>query len=558
MELRSAVAEALSKLIGTDVHDLLEEPPEEHGDYALPCFTFARERKQSPPIIARELAEKVRTGDLIVRAEAVGPYLNLFLNRAYVAQRVVTDARAESYGKRAPRGERVMVEYSQPNTHKAFHVGHLRGTSMGESLSRILRYAGFDVIQANYSGDTGMHVAKWLWCYTKYHADESPGTRPGKWLAEIYVDAVKRLVAEPELQQEVDAINLALDTGEDEKLMAMWKQTRQWSIDELNEHYAELDAHFDEWFFESGMESRAKEVARELVEKGIAKESDGAIIVDLEDDGLGVWVLLRKDGTPLYSAKDIALAEQKFTRFRIDRSIYVVGNEQALHMRQLFRTLEQMGFPQADKCFHLGYDLVRRPEGKMSSRTGQNILYTDLREEVFRVTEQEIHARHEEWDAEKIAATVRAVGVCALKFEMVFRDVNKPIIFDAEKVCDFEGDTGPYLQYTHARCNSILLKLDRKLDRLDEAGALTADAEYRVVRQLQGFPGVVEEVAKGYQISLIAKYALELAKLFNSFYHECRVVGDEKEGARAQLVDATRAVLARCLDLLGIAAPKEM
>ncbi|RME31883.1 arginine--tRNA ligase [Candidatus Woesearchaeota archaeon] len=562
MHSKELVAETISKQLGVGcerVRELLEVPPDEKlGDYAMPCFSFAKELKKAPPVIAQEFAQKLSSKDFSV--EVSGPYLNIRLERQRLAKRVLTAAREENYGK-GSQGERVMVEFSQPNTHKAFHAGHLRGTSMGEALARILSFAGWDVVRANYSGDTGMHVARWLWCYTRFHAGEQPPKQGrGAWLASIYVDAMRRLAEQPALQEEADKINLALDKGEDEELMALWRKTRQWSIDEFEAIYRELDTHFDIWIFEREVEARAREVAQELLAKGIAEKSDGAVIVNLEEEGLGVWVLLRQDGTPLYSAKDLALAEKKFTEHKIDRAIYVVGKDQELYFKQLFTTLKRWGFSQAERCFHLCFEMVRLPDGKMSSRTGKNILYTDVRDEVFAYTEEQIRARHADWPEEKIRETVHAVGVCALKFEMIVRDINKSIIFETKRVCDFEGDTGPYVQYTHARCNSILRKLGRAPDMRRAVFSSLSESEYRLVKELERFPSIISEVATSLEPAPLARYALALAKAFNTFYHECKVIGAEQgvEDARALLVDATRLVLARALTLLGIKAPKEM
>jgi arginyl-tRNA synthetase len=564
MEIRERLVERVAEALALPpehVKTLLEVPPDEKlGDYALPCFSFAKELKKAPPQIAAELAEKIGEDELIATAKATGPYLNLFLKRELVTQEVISAIlnRSGSFGPGSLRKERVMVEYSQPNSHKAFHVGHLRGTSIGEALARILRHAGFEVVQTNYSGDTGMHVAKWLWCYLNFHNGETPPAE-GKaaWLASIYVDAITRLDEEPERDAEVRDLNRLLDEGADETIMDLWSRTRQWSIDEFTKIYEELHAHFDYWFWEREMDERAKTVSQELLDKGIAKASDGAVIMDFEDRGKGVWVLLREDGTPLYSAKDIALAEQKFNKYDITRSIYVVGKAQALHMEQLFLTLNEMGFEHADKCFHLSFEEVRLPDGKMSSRTGKNILYHDLRKQVFEHTEAEIRKRHDDWDDEKVAAVTQAVGVCALKFEMIYRDHNKNITFDAAKVCDFEGDTGPYIQYTNARCNSILKKGSAP-GMPESFAAATSDHEYALVKKLAAFPTIIDAIVNSYYPELLAKYALELAKIFNKFYHECKVLGSDAEAERTALVEASRSILEQSLTLLAIDAPKEM
>ncbi len=571
MDLKAKVAGKLATELGLKTAEefaqLLEVPPDEKlGDYALPCFPFAKELKKAPPLIAKELVGKVKRDELIERVDVAGPYLNFFLNKENLISTTITTIlnEKEKYGAAAKKAERVMIEYSQPNTHKAFHVGHLRGTSIGEALARILKHAGYDVVQANYSGDTGMHVAKWLWCYTRFHKGERPPKEgKGKWLASLYVEAVQKLGKEPELQEQVDTINRELEEGKEKRLLALWTQTRQWSIDEFDAIYDDLQAHFDKWWFEREMEARGKAIAQELVKKGIARVSDGATIVDLEQYGLGVWVLLRKDGTVLYSAKDLALAEIKFNEYSIGRSVYVVGKAQALHMQQLFKTLELMEFTQAARCFHLSYEEVRLPDGKMSSRTGQNILYQEIKEEVFSYAEQEVRKRHEDWDKKEVAAVTKAVAVCALKFEMVYRDHNKPIVFETERVCDFEGDTGPYLQYTHARCNSILAKLAEQGKRIKPQpsfAAIAGEHEFRLAKRLLDFPFVIEKAATVLYPEELAKYVLELAKTFNTFYHECKVLGEPEavENARALLVHATAIVLERSLTLLALDAPKRM
>lgn len=545
--------------------ELLEIPPDDKmGDYALPCFPFSKELKRAPALIAEEFSKKVMIDDLVARAEVKGPYLNIFINKETLIKETITAILKEdqSYGATTKKGEKVMIEYSQPNTHKAFHVGHLRGTSIGEALSRILKHGGYEVVQANYSGDTGMHVAKWLWCYRKFHKGEEPPTKKRDlWLANIYVEAVKKLETEPEAQEEVDRINLSLEKGEDKQLLKEWEETRKWSIDEFNAIYKELQAHFDVWWFEREMEGRGKDIVKELLAKGIAEKSDGAVIINLEKYNLGVWVLLRSDGTVLYSAKDLALAEIKFNDYKINRSIYVVGKAQEHHMQQLFKTLELMNFSDAKRCFHLSFEEVRLPDGKMSSRTGNNVLYSEMRDEVFSYAEKEIRTRHEEWSDEQVKRVTSAVALCALKFEMIYRDHNKPIVYDVAKVCDFEGDTGPYIQYTYARCNSLLKKLSYEVV-VEETSfdALKSDIELSLAKELQRFPSVIDDVTQNLYPETLAKYLLGLAKVFNSFYHSNKVIGEEKvlEQARATLVKATEIVIGNSLYLLGIDAPKEM
>lgn len=554
----------------TNAEELLEVPPDpELGDLAFPCFSLSKELKKSPQTIAQELLEKLskKIPDYLEQIKATGPYLNFFIKKEELAKTILLEAVKQDYGKQPEKNNNVMVEYSQPNTHKAFHVGHLRGTSTGEALSRILRYSGNKVVQVNYMGDTGMHIAKWIWFYNKYYQGVSPNASRDKWIASIYVGAIKELeenkkaieegTTKENYQDEVDMYNKLIDERSPE-IIDLWQKTRKWSLDEFNTIYDDLQAHFDHYFFESEMEEPAKKIVKEMLKKQIAEESDEAIIINLKKYNLGVWVLLRKDGTALYSAKDIALADIKFKQYDIEESIYVVGNAQEMHMKQLFKTLEIMGFEHADKCFHLGYDEVRFPEGKMSSRSGNNVLYTDLRKQVINYAKEQISKRHEDWSEEKISKVAKQVAICSMKFEMIAKDNNKNIIFELEKVCNFEGDTGPYVQYTHARCNSILKKARYDSEQCASYMLLSEPIEVELVKKLGEFPEIIESINKTKIPGELARYSLELCKIFNRFYHECKVIGTKEESLRLKIVDATRNVLEKSLNLLGIDAPKEM
>ncbi len=563
MNFKKEIVEILKDHLKIDESMVAEPPSQEMGDLGIACFPFAKEMKKAPNQISEELCKKVALRLPFSEVKCVGPYLNFVIDKKILVETTLMHIfeKKEDYGKGEKKKDKVMVEYSQANTHKAFHVGHLRGTSIGESLSRILKHSGFDVLQANYQGDTGAHVAKWLWCYLKFHKGENPPKEGmGKWIAGIYVESVKKIDENPDFQAEVNEINLKLENKEDPDLMRLWKESRQWSLDGLDDIYKDLDAHFDKFFFEGEEEKEGKKIVQDMLKKGIAKESDGASIIDLERYKLGVWVLLRKDGTVLYSAKDIALAHKKFREFNIDRSIYVIGNAQSLHMKQLFKTLEILGYKEFKKCFHLSYDEVRLPTGKMSSRTGENILYSDMREEIFRYTEEETRKRHEDWSKEKVAKTVKAIAIAALKFDMITHDPNKPIIFDTKKACDFEGETGPYVQYSHARCCSILKKYGKGPEGEADFRLIKEPEEILLIKTLGKFPLVIDSVVAHYSPYLLGRYVLELSQIFNNFYHSHQVVSEDENltKARALMVDCVRQVLKNSLYLLGMEAPEEM
>lgn len=558
--MKDRIVSLVSKLTGIDKEKIVLEVPKnlEMGDYAFPCFSLAKEMKKNPVQIAKDIAGKVKSED-IERVEAVGPYVNFFVNKNSVASETISKIlkEKESYGQLKKKKETVMIEFSQANTHKSFHVGHIRGTSLGESISRINEFAGNKVVRANYQGDTGMHVAKWIWCYLKFHKKEKVEENEA-WFARIYVEAVKRLGEKPELQKEVDEINKKLEEKSDKELVRLWKETRKVCLKSLEKIYIELNTKFDEYFFESEVEKRGKEIAYELVKKNIAKVSEGAVIIDFKDFGLpelSVWVLLRKDGTVLYSAKDIALAERKFKEYKIDKAVYVVGAEQNLHIRQLFKTLELMKMSQADKFQYVPVSLVRLPTGKMSSRTGDNILYSDFRKDIVDFSIKEIKEREkvEENEAKKRAL---AISIASMKYSMLKQDPNKTIVFDKKEAMKFEGDTGPYLLYTYARARSVLRKAEYapekfKISKLEES-------ENKVIVQLSKFPEAVETAYNQLSPDTLAHYTYELARSFNEFYHAVQVIESENEKFRLALVDAVCQTMKNSLFLLGINAIERM
>ncbi|MBU4085995.1 MAG: arginine--tRNA ligase [Nanoarchaeota archaeon] len=557
--MKQLIAKLIAKeanLKPEDVENLLETPPSpELGDYAFPCFILASKLRESPLNAAAELSTKISKTPEIEKIEAKGPYVNFFLNKKLFAEKIL--GITEEFGRtQQVKSENVMIEFSQANTHKAFHIGHIRGTSLGESLARILEFTGNKVLRANYQGDTGMHVAKWLWCYKKYHKKEKL-IQDGRWIAKIYVDAVKKLSKHENFQKQVDEINRSLEEGKDKSLTELWKKTRELSLNELEKIYTDLGTRFDYYFFESEVEKRAKEIAKSLVKKEIAKISEGAAIINLEKYNLGVWVLLRSDGTVLYSAKDIALAERKFSKLKVDKSIYVVGAAQRLHILQLFKTLELMKFPQAKNCSYVPVSEVRLPSGKMSSRTGENIIYEDFRQEILDYSTQEIKKRYPKLSQSEINSRALNISIAAIKFSMLKQDLDKTIIFEKEKALNFEGDTGPYLQYSYARASSILRKAKYK-PKLNIKINQIQQQELSLIKEILKFPEQVENASKNLTPSTIANYSLQLAKLFNEFYHSCPVLDSEEKAFRLEMVSKFRQVMKQSLYLLGIQVLEEM
>lgn len=557
--LKKSLDEIKADLKKEEIENLVEIPPSvEMGDYAFPCFTLAKKLRKTPSEIASELKRNIKAQKNFSDIQVKGAYINFFADRKKFAKNLISEIsnQKDSFGKNSLRYKRkTMVEFSQPNTHKAFHVGHIRGTSVGESIARILEFSGEKVMRANYSGDTGMHVAKWIWCYKKYHSKEKL-KKDESWIASIYVDAVKRLHKNEKLQEEVNEINRKLDSREDRELNKLWEKTRKLSIDSWKKIYNELNTHFDEYFFESQMEKKGKEISLELEKKGIAKKSDGAIIMDLQEYNLGVWVLLRSDGTVLYSAKDLALAKKKIGKFNSDKYIVVVGDEQKLHFLQLRKTLELMNVKNNENYDFLTYGMIRLPKGKMSSRTGDNILYSDFMSETISHTEKEIKKRETKIEKSELNERALKIAVASIKYSMLKQGPNKNIIFKKEDALNFEGDSGAYILYTYARANSILRKSKIKSQNLSIKNIDMKEIE--LLKKLSRFPDAVSSSYNNLNPSFVANYSYQLAQLFNEFYHSGKVIGSENESFRISLVKSFLQVLKNSMNLLGIEVIEKM
>jgi arginyl-tRNA synthetase len=517
------------------------------------------------------------------RVEATKGYLNLYFSSAEYAKSLVDTVleQGETFGKGEPRGERVMIEYAQPNTHHSFHMGHFRNAVLGESLARLVEFAGFDTIRATYPGDIGLGVITVLWIYLKrYQGQEPQGVHErGQWLLKLYVEATALLQPKEDETPEGKNQREALDAerrelyrkwdANDPEVRQLWLKTRQWSLDELNAIFDMLDIRMDAWFFESDVDEPAKAIVEELVARGIADDErpqGGAVVVHI-DEKLGLKkekyrsnIILRSDGTTLYLTKDLALAKIKFENYHVDRSIYVVDVHQSLHLQQAFKILEMLGFPQAAKCFHLEYGFVNLPEGGMSARRGRLVLFKDVADEAIRRVLVEIEQKNPDLPDEQRLRVATQVGLGAMVYAMLSIDNNKDMVYDMQAALNFDGHTGPYIQNAHVRANSILKKGNGIPASANFDYPLT-NHEVQLIDLISRFPDTVEQAASEYRPLIMANYAYDLASTFHSFYHVVPVIQTEDfrvREARLCLVAAARQTLANALRLLDIESPQVM
>ena len=524
------------------------------------AFELAKEKKKNPAEIAKEITGKIKKNKNFSRIEAQGPYINFYFSDEFYADALKKMLKEKKkFGKGKKKGKQMMVEYFHANTHKGVHIGHIRTASLGESVSRILSFSGNKVIRANYQGDIGPHVAKCLWGFINLYKEHEPEEKKGVWLGKVYSEASKKIKDNEKLEKEVQDINLKLYSG-DKRITEMWKKTRQWCLDDFEKFYREFGIRYDEFYFESQTEKVGKKVALELLKKGIAKKDQGAVIMDLKDDDLGVFVLLTKEGYPLYSAKDLGLAKMKFEKYELDKSIHVVGKEQEFYFNQLFKAFENAGMEKAAKAsYHLIYELVMLPEGKMSSREGTMVLYEDLKEKLMEISKDEIKKRHEDWNEKKINETALMITLAAIKFSMLRRESNRTITFEWEQALSLEGDTGPYLQYAYVRTNGILKKAKYK-EKINSKYSFTDD-EKKLIKRIYSLPEIIRHSASSLSPHVLCEYLLDLSSDLNRFYTTSKVITAEKKEERETrlgIVAATNLILANGLNLLGIETPEVM
>ncbi|OGL73030.1 arginine--tRNA ligase [Candidatus Uhrbacteria bacterium RIFCSPHIGHO2_12_FULL_60_25] len=608
LHVKSHVAQRLTSASGVKVtpDDLVAPPRPELGDLAFGCFKVAKTLGKNPAEAAKDVVAKFGSADhLVASASADGPFVNVTLNTGEFIHRVIRDVEAAgaAYGSTdAGKGKALMLEYAQPNTHKEMHVGHLRNLVLGASLVKILSHAGWKVIPASYHGDVGAHVAKCLWWFVEKSRDNGVGTtspesetkkskkkivdekrsaamglsekevdaflaavprekKTGKYLGEIYTQASREVETHEENKHTVSAVQKALESH-DPIWNKLWLETRRWSLDEFTELFDELGIKIERQYLESEVVDEGQKIVDQLLTKGVAKVSEGAVIVDLEGKKLGMFLIRKSDGTSLYATKDLALAYLKQREYpKLGRSVLLVDGRQSLYFKQLFETLKLMGYTVPTE--HVGYEFVTLKSGAMSSREGNIVTYQSFRDEVLKKTREETVKRHADWNDGKVTYTSWAVALAGMKFGMLRQDADKVFMFDLDAALSFEGQTGPYVQYTIVRLTSILKKAGNpSLGGGDtpDCRILKEPTEKALVLSLARFNDVFQRSADDMRPNRIAEWCIETSQLANAFYRDVKVIGasDAERDARLRLVSAAKDALTVGLDLLGIPVPEEM
>jgi arginyl-tRNA synthetase len=539
----------------------IEVPPAvDLGDYAFPCFPLAKTLRKAPQAIASELATAFQPTALIKEARAAGPYVNFFVDRlAYTHSGLsAIIAQGNSYGRSTEGlGKTVVVDYSSPNIAKPFGVGHLRSTVIGNALYRIYDHLGYRVIRINHLGDWGTQFGKLIVAFKRWGNETDLTTHAIQTLYDLYVRFHSEVETLPELEDEARGWFKRLEDG-DPEARAVWQYFRDLSVQEFARIYERLGISFDSQAGESFYEPYLDQTIERIRQAGVVSVSDEALIVDLRPYNMPPCLLRKKDEATLYATRDLAAAMYRQEAYGFSKMLYVVGADQRLHFQQVFKVLELMGFPWAQDCVHVDFGLIRFHDEKMGTRRGNIIFLEDVLDRAVELAEQIVHEKNPALpDKHRVA---EAVGIGAVIFTDLSTRRVKDVNFEWEKVLTFEGETGPYVQYTYARACSVLRKADQPLAADVDYSPLTEDDAFDLIRHLTDYPAVLQRAAENYEPFFVTDYLLALSEHFNKYYHNYRILTDDDavREARLWLVKGVQIVIESGLTMLGIKAPEEM
>lgn len=559
----------ISEIIKSEIEDLtieeitalIEVPPnKEMGDYAFPCFKLAKIFRKAPNAIAEDLAGKIQPTDDINKIVNLGGYVNFFVNKESLAKKVINQVltEKENYGKSEfGKGKTVVVEFSSPNIAKPFHIGHVRTTVIGNALSKIYQSQGYHVEKLNHLGDYGTQFGKLIVAYKLWGDKQAVEKDPIKELLKLYIRFHDEAEAKPEMEDEAREWFTKLENG-DQEAKDLWQWFRDESLKEFSRVYDLLDIDFDSYVGESFYSDKMPAVIEELKEKNLLVESDGAMIVDLEDSKLPPALIQKRDGSTLYLTRDLASAFYRKKIYNFDKSIYVVGAQQELHFKQCFEIIKRMGYDWYKDMVHVQFGMVSLEEGTMSTRKGRVVFLEDVLNQAIDRTRQIIEEKNP--DAENIDEVAKAVGVGAVVFQELSNSRIKDYTFSWDRTLSFEGETGPYVQYTHARCCAVLRKADQPVSADINYEALSDQDAADVLSVLETFNKSIMTAMKKNEPHIVTRFVLDLAQAFNKFYHNSPILveGADLRAARLALVEATRQTIENALKILGMKAPQKM
>ena len=559
--LKKAIKEAKIKT-NISLENYIEIPKDfEKGDFAFPCFILSKELKENPNDVAIRIREEIKQiPEGFEEIQTAGPYINFFLNKKTIIKNLIEEARIKkgNYGAKEKNNKRIMVEFPSPNTNKPLHLGHLRNMAIGESISRIAQSQGFEVIRANLNNDRGIHICKSMLAYKKWGKDKTPKKEKQKsdhFVGDYYVLFNKKLQKDKELEKEAQDLLKNWELG-DKETLALWEKMNSWALEGFKETYEKFGIKLDKEYFESEIYTEGKEIILEGLKKNIFKKNkEGAVEIDLSKEKLGKKILLRSDGTSIYITQDIYLAKKKFEDYNLEESVYVTGNEQEYHFKVLFNVLEKLKIASENKLKHLSYGMVNLPNGRMKSREGTVVDADDLINEVQELVKKDLSSR-QKLGKKKLEESSLKIALAAIKYFLLKVDIKRNMAFNPEESISFEGDTGPYLEYSYARATSIINKSKEKGEMI--LPEEFEDKEKELIAKLNDFKKTVEDAFKSMNPAIIANYAFKLSQVFNEFYHSEKVIGSDYEVFRIKLTDTFRQILKNSLYLLGIEVVEEM
>lgn len=544
-----------------EITALIEVPPnKEMGDYAFPCFKLAKVFRKAPNAIAEDLAGKIQPTDDINKIINLGGYVNFFVNKESLAKKVINQVltEKENYGKSEfGKGKTVVVEFSSPNIAKPFHIGHVRTTVIGNALSKIYASQGYHVEKLNHLGDYGTQFGKLIVAYKLWGDKQAVENDPIKELLKLYIRFHDEAETKPEMEDEAREWFTKLENG-DEEAKDLWQWFRDESLKEFSRVYKLLDIDFDSYVGESFYSDKMPAVIEELKEKNLLVESDGAMIVNLEDSKLPPALIQKRDGSTLYLTRDLASALYRKKLYDFDKSIYVVGSQQELHFKQCFEIIKRMGYEWYKDMIHVQFGMVALEEGTMSTRKGRVVFLEDVLNQAIERTRQIIDEKNPE--AENIDEVAKAVGVGAVVFQELSNSRIKDYTFSWDRTLSFEGETGPYVQYTHARCCAVLRKAGQLVSADINYELLSDQDAADVLSVLENFNKSIMTAMNKNEPHIVTRFVLDLAQAFNKFYHNSPILVEDADlrAARLALVEATRQTIENALKILGMKAPQKM